>query len=265
VGLPNAGKSTLLSMVTNASPKIASYHFTTLTPNLGVVRNRYGNEFVMADIPGLIEGASQGAGLGHEFLGHVERTKILIHIVDASAAEGGDPLDYIDTVNAELAAYSPELGKKPQIIAANKMDIPEAEEHFTRIKDRWEPLGFIVLPISAAAGTGLQELLAQAWEMVSKAPETTVYQEEFQKADIREAADNLQAPFTVKSPKPGYFVVEGVGVEKMVGYTNLDAEAGMAFFQKYLRDKGIIAELERLGVRDGDTVKIYDMEFDYFR
>ncbi|MDR1703676.1 MAG: GTPase ObgE [Clostridiales bacterium] len=265
VGLPNAGKSTLLSMVTNASPKIANYHFTTLTPNLGVVRNRYGNEFVMADIPGLIEGASQGAGLGHEFLGHVERTKILVHIVDASASEGGDPLDFIDTVNAELAAYSPELGKKPQIIAANKMDIPGAAEHFERMKDKWQERGVVVMPISAAAGTGLQELLAEAWKMVSSASETITYEEEYDKTAILDGLKTEHTPFTVKSPKPGYFLVEGVGVEKMVGYTNMDAEAGMAFFQKYLRDKGIIDELERIGVRDGDTVKIYDMEFDYFK
>jgi GTP-binding protein len=265
VGLPNAGKSTLLSMVTNANPKIANYHFTTLTPNLGVVRGPYGNEFVMADIPGLIEGASQGAGLGHEFLGHVERTKILIHIVDAAAVEGGDPLDYIDTVNAELTAYSEELGRKPQIIAANKMDIPEAEEHFKRIKDKWEPEGVKVIPISAAGGTGLQELMAEVWDMVSTAPETATYEEEFDRNAVREGLEAERAPFTVKSPKPGYFLVEGVGVEKMVGYTNLDAEAGMAFFQKYLRDKGIIEELERMGARDGDTVKIYGMEFDYYK
>jgi len=261
VGLPNVGKSTLLSMVTNANPKIANYHFTTLTPNLGVVRRRGNADFVLADIPGLIEGASEGVGLGFKFLSHIERTKVLCHIVDAAAIEGGDPLTDIETVNAELFAYCPTLKDKPQVIAANKMDIPEAAENYERIKNIWEPKNIRVMPISAATGEGLQELMAELERLISTVPENIIFEEDF-----IDAADNSTSiPFTVHMPYNGYYVVEGVGVEKMVGYTNLEAEAGMAFFQKYLREHGIINELERQGVTEGDTVKIYDMEFDYYK
>lgn len=261
VGLPNVGKSTLLSMVTNANPKIANYHFTTLTPNLGVVRSRRGADFVLADIPGLIEGASRGAGLGFDFLGHVERTKVLCHVIDASAAEGGDPLQDIETVNAELAAYSPALSQKPLIIAANKMDIPDAEQNLQRIKAAWEPKGVKVMPISAATGAGLQELLAELEAKLREVPEETLFDVDF--IDPPLMADS--GPYTVHKAEEGSYVVAGVGVEKMIGYTNLDTEAGFAFFQKYLRERGIIDELERQGAEDGDTVKIYNREFDYFK
>lgn len=269
VGLPNVGKSTLLSMVTNANPKVANYHFTTLTPNLGVVRRRgggdpggdHGADFVLADIPGLIEGASQGAGLGFDFLGHVERTRVICHVVDAAAIEGGDPLADIDTINDELAAYSPALLDKPRLIAANKMDIPEALENFERIRDAWEPRGVKVMPVSAATGEGLQELLAEMALRLKDAPENVIFTENFVETPPVLAA----APFTVQKPRDGYFVVSGVGVEKMIGYTNLEAEAGFAFFQKYLRERGIIDELERQGAVDGDMVRIYDLEFDYYR
>jgi GTP-binding protein len=261
IGLPNVGKSTLLSMVTNANPKIANYHFTTLFPNLGVVRSKGGADFTLADIPGLIAGASEGAGLGFDFLGHIERTKVLCHIVDAAAVEGGDPLADIDIVNAELAAYSPVLMSKPKVIAANKMDIPEAKENFPRIKEAWEGEGCVVMPISAATGEGLTELIRVLERLVRLAPEEVVFEGEY-----TEAPDGARAAaFTVHKPYEGCFVVEGAGVERMLGYTNLDDENGMAFFQKYIRERGIAAELERQGAVDGDTVKIYNLEFEYFK
>ncbi|MCL2415578.1 MAG: GTPase ObgE [Defluviitaleaceae bacterium] len=261
IGLPNVGKSTLLSMVTNASPKIANYHFTTLSPNLGVLRNGYGEDFIIADIPGLVEGASDGIGLGHDFLRHIERCKVLIHVVDAAATEGDNPLDNIDKINNELESYSPLLIKRPQIIAANKMDVPEATENFEKIKRKFEEVTK-VFPISAASNSGLEELMAAAAEMVRQNPDNIVFDEDYH--DFTEEIPEF-LPFTINTPQEGYYVVEGVGVEKMLGYTNIDTERGNAHFQRYLRDKGIVAAPEEHGIKEGDTVKIYDLEFDYFK
>ncbi|MCL2171854.1 MAG: Obg family GTPase CgtA, partial [Defluviitaleaceae bacterium] len=258
IGLPNVGKSTLLSAVTNANPKIANYHFTTLVPNLGVLRNKYGEDFVIADIPGLVEGAADGIGLGHDFLRHIQRCKVLLHIVDTAAIEGGDPLADIEKINAELAAFSPELAARPQIIVANKMDIPEAAENLARL----EAAHTQVFPISAASHTGLDDLMDAAAKLVRENPENITFAEDY--ADYIEPIPEF-APFTISIPEPGYFVVEGVGVEKMIGYTALDTERGNAHFQRYLRDKGIIAELENQGINEGDTVRIYDLEFDYYK
>ena len=263
IGLPNVGKSTLLSMVTNANPKIANYHFTTLSPNLGVVRNNYGEDFVLADIPGLIEGASDGAGLGADFLRHVERTKVFIHVVDASGLEGEEPVEAIKKINNELTKYSDILASRPQIIAANKMDIlPYAEDNLPKIKAYCAEHGWELFPISAASKLGLDGLMAAAHELVKKQPDDITFVEDY----VEEIPDFSQpAPFTISQPEPDYFVVEGVGVEKMVGYTNVETEKGNAFFQKYLKDKGIIAELEQMGISQGDTVRIYDLEFEYFK
>ena len=256
IGFPNVGKSTLLSMVTNANPKIANYHFTTLSPNLGVVRSRWGDDFVMADIPGLIEGASEGVGLGHEFLRHVERTKVFIHVVDGAGLEGVDPLENIEKINNELG-----LSKRPMVIAVNKMDISDAEENYKRIKDKYEPEGISVFPISAATNTGLDELLGKVAEILKDYPEDIVFEEDYDEfAEI----ESEHEPFTVTQLSEHYFVVEGVGVEKMIGYTNVETEKGFAFLQKYMRDRGIIAALEENGIRDGDTVKIYDLEFEFY-
>lgn len=261
VGLPNVGKSTLLSMVTNANPKIANYHFTTLTPNLGVVRSRWGSDFVMADIPGLIEGASEGVGLGHEFLRHVERTKVFIHVVDGAALEGVSPLENIEKINAELEKYKEGLSLRPTVIAVNKMDLPDAEENFELIKAEYEPKGVTIFPISAATNTGLDDLLQKVADILKDYPEDIVFEEEYEEYDeIQE--DN--EPFTISQLSEHYFVVEGVGVEKMIGYTNIDTEKGFAFFQKYLREKGIIDALEEKGIQEGDTVKIYDLEFEFY-
>jgi len=266
IGFPNAGKSTVLSMVTNANPKIANYHFTTLSPNLGVVRNRWGEDFVMADIPGLIEGASEGMGLGHEFLRHVERTKVLIHVVDAAGLEGTDPAESIEKINNELAKYNEELLKRPMIIAANKMDIPEASKNFEKIKNIYEDKGFKVFPVSAASNSGLDELISAAAEILKDYPADIVFQEDFEEyTDFEKAPETDNRPFTVEKVGSNYFVVEGAGVEKMIGYTNIDTEKGFAFFQKYLREKGIIDKLEESGINEGDTVKIYDLEFEYYK
>lgn len=262
IGLPNVGKSTILSMVTNANPKIANYHFTTLAPNLGVVRYQNGEDFVVADIPGLVEGASEGVGLGHEFLRHVERTKVFIHVVDAAALEGGDPIEDIEKINNELKEYNPELLKRPQVIAANKTDIPEAEENVKRLKEKYEKEGFSVFPISAATNKGLDALIDKVAQLLKEYPDDIVFEEDYEEyAEIEVDKE----PFTIEIFDGNYYVVSGTGVEKMIGYTNIDTEKGFAFFQKYLREKGIIEALEEKGIQEGDTVKIYDLEFDYYK
>lgn len=261
IGFPNVGKSTLLSMVTNANPKIANYHFTTLAPNLGVVEGRYGDSFVLADIPGLVEGASEGVGLGHAFLRHVERTKVFIHVVDAAGVEGDDPVENVRKINQELEAYNPELMKRPQVIAANKTDIPGSEENVERLKEAYEKEGFEVFPVSAATNKGLDELLTKVAEILKNYPEDIVFEEEYEEYD-EVAVD--QEPFTIEIEDEVY-VVRGVGVEKMIGYTNIDTEKGFAFFQRYLKEKGIIEALEEKGIQEGDTVRIYDMEFEFWK
>ena len=261
IGFPNVGKSTLLSMVTNANPKIANYHFTTLAPNLGVVEGRYGDSFVLADIPGLVEGASEGVGLGHAFLRHVERTKVFIHVVDAAGVEGDDPVENVRKINQELEAYNPELMKRPQVIAANKTDIPGSEENVERLKEAYEKEGFEVFPISAATNKGLDELLTKVAEILKNYPEDIVFEEEYEEYD-EVAVD--QEPFTIEIEDEVY-VVRGVGVEKMIGYTNIDTEKGFAFFQRYLKEKGIIEALEEKGIQEGDTVRIYDIKFEFWK
>ncbi len=262
VGFPNVGKSTLLSVVSNAQPKIANYHFTTLAPNLGVVTNKYGKQFVMADIPGIIEGASEGVGLGHDFLRHVERTKVIVHVVDCASTEGRDPVEDIKAITKEIDLFNPDILKnKPQLIAANKIDVGGYEENLQKLKDEFEPQGIKVVPISAASNSNVQELLKTISELLDTVQEDIiVFEPEFE-----EVSSLPTEPFTVTIPHEGYFVVEGEGIRRMMGYTAIDTEAGFAFFQKYLREKGIIKSLEENGITDGDTVNIYDLEFDYFK
>ena len=264
VGFTNVGKSTLLSRVTNAKPKIANYHFTTLSPNLGVV-DLNGGGFVIADIPGLIEGASEGLGLGHEFLRHIERTKVIVHLVDAASTEGRDPIDDINKINAELTAYNPEIMKRPQVIAANKIDVLYEEDEpqvIQKLKDTFEPQGIPVFPISAVSGKGVKELLYHVKEMLDHLDQTpVVFEREFFPEDMA----NSNEPYTVWKEEEHLFVVEGPRIERMLGYTNLDSEKGFEFFQKFLKENGILEELEALGIEEGDTVRMCGLQFDYYK
>ncbi len=267
VGFPNVGKSTLLSRVTNATPKIANYHFTTLNPNLGVVDLDDGNGFVIADIPGLIEGASEGIGLGHEFLKHIERTKVIIHMVDAASVEGRDPIEDIKIINAELEAYNPELLTRPQVIAANKIDAiyDEDESFIDKIKEEFEPKGIKVFPISAVSGKGIKELLYAVSDILKTMDsKIVVFEKEFFPNEFN---DNPDEPFTVEKAEgeEGVFVIEGPRIERMLGYTNLESEKGFLFFQNFMKTNGILEQLEELGIEDGDTVRIYGHEFDYYK
>lgn len=267
VGFPNVGKSTLLSRVTNARPKIANYHFTTLNPNLGVVDLDGAKGFVIADIPGLIEGASEGIGLGYEFLRHIERTKVLIHLVDAASTEGRDPIADIYAINKELEAYNTDIAHRPQVIAANKIDAIYAsneEDPVTKIKEEFEPKGIKVFPISAVSGQGLNELLYYVQDMLSQINEPpTVFEPEFN-PDTDIVVGN--EPYTVSfDEKKNEYVVEGPRIEKMLGYTNLDSERGFKFFQEFLKNNEILDELEALGIQEGDTVRMYGLAFSYYK
>lgn len=265
VGFPNVGKSTLLSRVSNAKPKIANYHFTTLNPMQGVVDLGDGSSFIMADIPGLIEGASEGIGLGHEFLRHIERTKILLHVVDAASTEGRDPIDDIYKINEELKNYNEELASRPQIIAANKTDVIYAgdEDPVEKIRAEFEPQGIRVFPISAVSGKGVKELLSYIWEVLKELPqEPVVFEQEYFPEEYN-SNDNLS--YTVEQLDEHTFVVEGPKIEKMLGYTNLDSEKGFLFFQNFLKNTGILKDLENAGIQDGDTVRMYGLQFDYYK
>ena len=266
VGFPNVGKSTFLSRVTNAQPKIANYHFTTLSPNLGVVDTENGG-FVIADIPGLIEGASEGVGLGHEFLRHIERTRVLVHIVDAASTEGRDPVDDIRKINHELEAYNPEIASRPQIIAANKIDciFDQDDDPVERLKNEFEPQGIKVYPISAVTGQGLKELLYGIKSLLNETPaERIVFEQEFFPEDAL-MTENLPYTITRDTEDSSIFIVEGPKIEKMLGYTNLDSEKGFAFFQRFLKEGGILEELEAAGIQEGDTVRMYGFDFDYYK
>lgn len=265
VGFPNVGKSTLLSRVTNANPKIANYHFTTINPNLGVVDLDDGNSFVIADIPGLIEGASEGVGLGHEFLRHIERTKVMIHVVDAASTEGRDPIEDIYTINKELTAYNEEIAKRPQVIAANKMDsVFEEDDPIKRIRDEFEPKGIKVFPISAVSGKGLKELLYYVAGMLKEVDDKPIIfeQEYFPGAEAMTGSDAYTVIYDAEAEE---YIVEGPMIEKMLGYTNLESEKGFSFFQKFLKDNNILDDLEAAGIKEGDTVRMYGLSFDYYK
>ena len=267
VGFPNVGKSTILSRVTNARPKIANYHFTTLNPNLGVVDLADGQGFVMADIPGIIEGASEGVGLGYEFLRHIERTKVIIHMVDGASVEGRDPIADIRAINDELKKYNEEILSRPQVIAANKMDAispEEGEDIISLLKEEFEPSGIMVFPISAVSGQGVTELLWHVNDLLKSLPEEPVeFEQEIFPAYTSEISDSILV--TKSEEEEGVFLVEGPKVERMLGYTNLESEKGFDFFQKFLKENGILKQLEELGIEEGDTVKLYNLEFEYYR
>jgi hypothetical protein len=260
VGFPNVGKSTLLSRVSNAKPKIANYHFTTLNPHLGVVDIAEGVGFVMADIPGLIEGASDGVGLGHDFLKHIERTKVLVHVVDAASTEGRNPIEDIKAINAELGKYDASLLDKPCLIAANKIDVIEDGDPISELKKAFEP-NIKVYPISGVTGSGIKELLFAINDLLKTVDRTTkIFEKEF---EIDYSSDR-NLPFTVRLEEDVY-VVEGPKIERMLGYTNLDSEKGFDFFQKFLKTSGVLEELEKAGINEGDTVRMYGHEFNYYK
>lgn len=265
VGFPNVGKSTFLSRVTNAQPKIANYHFTTLNPNLGVVDLNGADGFVIADIPGLIEGASEGIGLGHEFLRHIERTRVIVHMVDAASTEGRNPIEDIHVINKELEAYNPEIATRPQVIAANKIDCfygDDKEAALSLLKEEFEPDGIRVFPISAVTGEGVKELLYYAKSLLDETEDDKVV---FEKEYMIKEPDFSNEPFTVSKSEEedGLYIVEGPRIERMLGYTNLDSEKGFEFFQKFMKNNGIIDELEKLGIEEGDTVKLYGWHFEW--
>ena len=266
VGYPNVGKSTILSMVTNAKPKIANYHFTTLDPYVGIVDLEGTNGFALADIPGLIEGASEGVGLGHQFLRHIERTKVIIHIVDAASTEGRDPIADIKAINKELENYNPKLLERPQVIAANKIDViyDDGSDPVQAIRDAFEPEGIKVYPISAVTGQGVKELLYAVRTLLDNfKDEPVLFEKDF---DYDELMDNPNESFEVSINEDGVYVVNGPKIDKMLGYTNLESEKGFDFFQKFMKRSGVLDELEKLGIEEGDTVIVGDyLEFDYYK
>ncbi len=265
VGFPNVGKSTFLSKVTNARPKIANYHFTTMNPNLGVVDLDDAKGFVIADIPGLIEGASDGVGLGHEFLRHIERTKLIVHIVDAASTEGRDPIADIYAINKELETYDAALSSRPQIIAANKIDMIYGEDDpVAAIRNEFEPQGIPVYAISAISGKGLRELLYAINNRLAELDSAPVVFEQEYFPEYHFDMDT--EPFTVVYDESAdEYVVEGPRIEKMLSYTNLESEKGFKFFQDFMKKNGILEQLEALGIQEGSTVRMYGLSFDYYR
>ena len=266
VGYPNVGKSTLLSRVTNARPKVANYHFTTLNPHLGVVDLEGDGGFVIADIPGLIEGASEGVGLGHEFLRHIERTRVIIHMVDAAGTEGRNPIEDVYTINKELEAYNVDIAHRPQVIAANKIDAiyEGAEDSIAALKAEFEPKGIKVFPISGVTGQGLNELLYAVKGMLDEIDEPPIVFESEINPDEMFISGN--EPFEVYyDEEENEYVVEGPRIEKMLGYTNLDSEKGFAFFQRFMKENEILDKLEALDIKEGDTVRMYGLKFDYYK
>lgn len=260
VGFPNVGKSTFLSMVTSATPKIADYHFTTLEPNLGVVKPEYGDSFVIADIPGIIEGASEGVGLGLEFLRHIERTRLLLHVIDVSGGEGRNPVKDFETINDELKKYSEKLSKRKQIIVANKVDSMQDENLYKELEDLAKEKELEIYKISAATGQGIKELLIRVSEVLKTLPKEELYTVEERKV------------YTLKEDKEEYtitkeddmYVVDGPAVQRIMRRVNLEDNESMYYFQKCLENLGVNKKLKEAGVREGDTVKVVDWELEWY-
>lgn len=259
VGFPNVGKSTILASVTSAKPKIANYHFTTLKPNLGVVSISEGHSYVLADIPGLIEGASEGAGLGLEFLRHVERTKLLLHVIDASGQENRDPIDDFYKINEELGKYSEKLTKKEQIIVLNKMDLPQSQENIEKIKKEFSDK-YEILEVSAATGEGLDALKKRAYERLLQIEDEIEFVDE---AVVENFLDKKEKDTIVVSKQANYYLAEGDFLERLVGSTNFDDFESFSYFQKVLIDKGVIEKLRELGAHEGDLINVCGVEFDF--
>ena len=259
IGFPNVGKSTLISVISAARPKIANYHFTTLTPVLGVVRVGPEQSFVCADIPGLIEGAAEGVGLGHDFLRHVERCRLLLHVVDVSGSEGRNPKEDFEQINKELAGFSAELAQRPQIVLGNKCDVatPEQIEEFRQYV---EGKGLTFLPISAATHTGIEGLPALVYNRLAELPPVRVFEAEYRRPDLSDAP---QRPFTVQRSGEHEFTVDAPWLERILAGTNVEDYESLQYFQTQLGDSGILDELVRQGVEEDDTIKIGEYEFDY--
>ena len=260
IGFPNVGKSTLLSVVSKAQPKIANYHFTTLYPNLGVVWVEEGVSFVMADIPGIIEGASEGAGLGHDFLRHIDRCRLLVHVVDVSGIEGRDPVEDFDTINAELKQYSPELATRPQIVVANKTDIMEDPENLERLRAHVEAQGYTLFEISAASHQGTRQLVSKVAEKLAALPPIVVYEAEYVP---RPATVDFSTPLDIERADDGTWLVDGPWLRQLMANVNFDDYESRNWFDKRLREAGVFQQMEELGVQDGDNVCLYNQEFEY--
>ena len=261
VGFPNVGKSTLLSVVSKAHPKIANYHFTTLYPNLGVVYVDEGVSFVMADIPGIIEGASEGAGLGHDFLRHIDRCRLLVHLVDVSGSEGRDAVTDFDAINAELRQYSPELASRPQLVVANKIDLMTDPAALDALRQHVEALGYQLLPLSAATHQGTSELIRRIAAMLSTLPPVTVYEPEYVP---RPPEVDLSEPLQIERDD-NTWLVEGGWLQRLMSNINFSDYESRMYFDKQLRASGLFDRLEEMGIRDGDIVSMYDLEFEYRR
>lgn len=263
VGFPNVGKSTLISMVSGAKPKIANYHFTTLSPILGVVG--YGEEgktFVMADIPGLVEGASEGVGLGHDFLRHVDRCRLIIHVVDVSGIEGRDPIEDFEKINFELRNFDEELGSRPQIVAANKCDLA-TEEQIERFRQYIEAKGIPFFPIIAASRTGVKELIQEVIDQLQTLPPVRVYETEYVH-ELPKAGLGDRSKYEI-TEENGVFYVEADWLEQILSTVNMDDYASLQYFQRVLRDCGIIDKLDEMGIQEGQTVDIFGFQFEYIR
>ena len=262
LGFPNVGKSTFLSVVTKAKPKIANYHFTTLTPNLGVVQTKFGESFVLADIPGLIEGAAEGIGLGHDFLRHVERTKVLIHIVDISGIEGRDALEDFDKINDELRLYNERLSTRPQVVVANKADILEDESVFEEFKNELESRGYKVFKMSAATRQGVDDVIAYVTQLLQEVEDVELVTEEEMyrpELDVQE-----EEGLTIEVDEDGVYVVEGKALRRIMYSVNFDDMESLQYFQKAMESQGVFDQLREMGIEDGDTVRIYELEFEFY-
>lgn len=262
IGFPNVGKSTFLSIVTKAKPKIANYHFTTLTPNLGVVNNNYGENYLIADIPGLVEGASIGVGLGHDFLRHIERTKVLVHIVDVSGTEGRDPIEDFDKINKELKLFNEKLSKRPQIVLANKTDILYDRKNLDEFKKYVKNKGYDIFETSTATNFGIEDVLIKLSKLVSESENIQLFEEnEYYKGDSTNQTLIDDIKIYVKD---NIYFVEGVAIEKLLYSVHFEDMESIRFFQRALENYRVFDRLRDMGINDGDTVKIYDLEFDFF-
>lgn len=263
VGFPNVGKSSILSMISGAKPKIANYHFTTLEPNIGVVDVDKDKAFVAADIPGLIEGASDGAGLGDRFLRHVDRCRLLLHVVDVSGSEGRDPVDDIKTINSELERYSTDLASRPQIIVANKKDLLEEDTDLSAFEKFVIDSGYDLVYVSAVTGENIKKMVYTAYEKLSELPPIKIYESNY--TEPQTYKDTSERDISITRDSGGIYVVEGEWLYNLMGSINFDDRESMNYFQRVLRQSGVIDKLEAAGVVDGDTVSIYDFEFDFVK